>query len=385
MLNQIVYISSKSLQSETAKLSAISNRTKVVDELIASYGLLDKCYTVNPPKCSSSDLLIFHSSDYVECLKRSNQNQVDDLNEVTEELEEFGIAYDCPLIERIYDFVTQVAGSTVAAVDAVLNGAKFAINWSGGWHHAQRDKAAGFCYVNDIVIGISKLRSKFQKVLYIDLDVHHGDGVENAFCSSKYVMTVSTHLHEAGYFPGTGNVTDIGIGAGRGYTVNAPYDRDISGEMFVPYFTEIAQAVYETFRPNVCVIQCGGDVISGDHLGGTNLLPGDCISCVKKILEFKVPFIFLGGGGYNIINTAKYWTALTATILNVEISKDIPENDFFLDFGPDYVIDVCKRNVKDKNNAQDLSQKVCVIKGNNQISKLKLVELSLNALFIFLF
>ncbi|KAL1396794.1 hypothetical protein pipiens_010259 [Culex pipiens pipiens] len=93
MLNQIVYISSKSLQSETAKLSAISNRTKVVDELIASYGLLDKCYTVNPPKCSSSDLLIFHSSDYVECLKRSNQNQVDDLNEVTEELEEFGIDF----------------------------------------------------------------------------------------------------------------------------------------------------------------------------------------------------------------------------------------------------------------------------------------------------
>lgn len=85
------------------------------------------------------------------------------------------LAYDCPLIDRIYDFVTQVAGSSMAAVDAVLNGAKFAINWSGGWHHAQRDKASGFCYVNDIVIGISKLRSKFQKVLYIDLDVHHGN------------------------------------------------------------------------------------------------------------------------------------------------------------------------------------------------------------------
>lgn len=172
MREKTVYISSESLQNEMKKLPAILNRTTVVDELITAYGLLDKCTKVAPGKCSREDLLIFHSSDYVDCLERSNQ--VDDLGEVTEELEEFGIAYDCPLLDGIYDFVTSVAGSTLAAVGCVLNGADIAINWSGGWHHAQRDCAAGFCYVNDIVIGIQKLRSKFQKVLYLDLDVHHG-------------------------------------------------------------------------------------------------------------------------------------------------------------------------------------------------------------------
>lgn len=109
-------------------------------------------------------------------------------------------------------------------------------------------------------------------------------------------MTVSFHQHEPGYFPGTGAVSSIGIGPGKGYTVNAPYSRDITGDMFVPYFQNISSAVYNAFRPDVCIVQCGADVIVGDHLGGTNLIPEDCLKCVQQVLSWNTPTIFLGGG-----------------------------------------------------------------------------------------
>ncbi|XP_058838770.1 histone deacetylase 8-like [Topomyia yanbarensis] len=357
----VVYVSNISIHKEMRKLSAIKNRSEIVDELIKCYGLFDHCRIVESNKCSLEDLLLFHSADYIQCLKR--YNDIENTDDVTDELQEFGIAYDCPLIENIYEFVSTIAGSTIAAVNAILDGALISINWHGGWHHAQRDSAAGFCYVNDVVIAVQQLRTKFQKVLYLDLDVHHGDGVESAFSFSKYVMTVSFHLHEPGYFPGTGNISEIGFGSGKGYTINAPYARNISGELFVTYFEQIASAVFDAFQPNVCIVQCGGDIIAGDRLGGANVLPKDCKSCIKKIIDWRIPTLLLGGGGYNI-NTAKYWTELTACILDVEIARDIPDNKYFLHYGPDFVLDVYPTNSEDRNTSQDLTTNVFIIKDN---------------------
>ena len=92
-----------------------------------------------------------------------------------------------------------------------------AINWSGGWHHAKRDSAAGFCYVNDVVLAIHRLQAAFKRVMYVDLDVHHGDGVEDAFSFTDKVMTMSIHKHEFGFFPGTGALKDVGFGKGKFY------------------------------------------------------------------------------------------------------------------------------------------------------------------------
>ena len=94
---------------------------------------------------------------------------------------------------------------------------RVALNWAGGWHHARRDSASGFCYVNDIVLAIHRLQAAFKRVMYVDLDVHHGDGVEDAFSSTDKVMTLSIHKMETGFFPGTGACTDTGYGKGRFY------------------------------------------------------------------------------------------------------------------------------------------------------------------------
>ena len=111
-----------------------------------------------------------------------------------------------------------------------------AVNFCGGWHHAQRDQASGFCYVNDCVLAILELQKRFKRVLYIDLDIHHGDGVENAFAFSRKVFTLSFHKCEEGYFPGTGSVNDIGLGGGRFYTCNVPLKDGASDQTFIKVF-----------------------------------------------------------------------------------------------------------------------------------------------------
>ncbi|XP_053691845.1 histone deacetylase 8-like [Sabethes cyaneus] len=360
--NEKVYITGKTIHKELEKISVIGKRNEIVDKLVDSYKLLRHFQVIDASKCSHEDLLTFHSSDYVDCLKRYNDADQD--CEIPEELQEYGIAYDCPLIENIFDFMRTIAGTSLAAANSILDGARLAINWHGGWHHAERSSASGFCYVNDIVIAIQRLRTKFQKILYIDLDIHHGDGVESAFCFSEYIMTVSFHQHEPGFFPGTGLVSDIGYGKGKGYTVNAPYSRNISGSMYQFYFNKIASLAYDAFQPHACVVQCGGDVIAGDRLGGANLLPDDGKKCVRTIMNWKIPAMFLGGGGYNAVNTAKYWTELTAVICNEKLDNDIPDNDFFLNYGPDFVLNIYPTQAVDRNNVHELSKNISIIKGN---------------------
>lgn len=203
-----------------------------VHDLIESYDLLEH-FTVRSSKLATKDdLLLCHSGDYLDVIEGITGSSE---NEQIEE--EYGLNYDCPKIPKLFEFCRRIAGGTISAADAILEGAEVAINWCGGWHHAQRDKAEGFCYVNDIVIGIQKLASKFDRILYIDMDVHHGNGVENAFCSTKRVLTLSFHQHEAGFYPGSGGQLEAGFGAAvRGYAVNFPFKQHLNGRKYVEYF-----------------------------------------------------------------------------------------------------------------------------------------------------
>lgn len=202
-------------------------------------------FTVLPSKLATKDQLrLCHSGDYLDVLEGLNasgniitsDNEEEEVEESTVG-EEFGLGYDCPRIPKMLEFCQRIAGGTLSAADALIDGAQVAINWCGGWHHAQRDSAAGFCYVNDIVIGIQRLlQGKFDRVLYIDMDIHHGDGVESALSSTKRVLTLSFHQHEAGFFPGTGEGLQVGFGAAKGYAVNFPFKQHISGDNYKKYF-----------------------------------------------------------------------------------------------------------------------------------------------------
>jgi acetoin utilization deacetylase AcuC-like enzyme len=128
------------------------------------------------------------------------------------------------------------------------------INWTGGLHHAKKEEASGFCFVNDIVCAIIELLKYHNRVLYIDIDVHHGDGVEEAFYTTNRVMTVSFHRYGEGFFPGTGDLLDIGCGEGKYFSLNVPLKPYINDDQFTDVFSVIMEKVREHYRPDVVVL-----------------------------------------------------------------------------------------------------------------------------------
>ncbi|KFD50948.1 hypothetical protein M514_08130 [Trichuris suis] len=160
-------------------VETLQKRTSITFSLIQAYGLFEHVKVFKPTSASKEQLVYFHSSDYVEFLRSSSEpNRNLELLEREGELEHgFGVGYDCPLFASLYAYGTRVAGASIQCADLLNKGeAKVAINICGGWHHARRSQAAGFCYFNDCVLSILKLRERYKRILYVDLDVHHGDG-----------------------------------------------------------------------------------------------------------------------------------------------------------------------------------------------------------------
>uniref|UniRef100_A0A5F5Q113 Histone deacetylase 8 n=1 Tax=Equus caballus TaxID=9796 RepID=A0A5F5Q113_HORSE len=273
--------------------------------------------------------------------------------------------YDCPATEGIFDYAAAVGGATITAAQCLIDGmCKVAINWSGGWHHAKKDEASGFCYLNDAVLGILRLRRKFDRILYVDLDLHHGDGVEDAFSFTSKVMTVSLHKFSPGFFPGTGDVSDVGLGKGRYYSVNVPIQDGIQDEKYYHICESVLKEVYIAFNPKAVVLQLGADTIAGDPMCSFNMTPVGIGKCLKYILQWQLATLILGGGGYNLANTARCWTYLTGVILGKTLSSEIPDHEFFTAYGPDYVLEITPSCRPDRNEPHRVQQILNYIKGN---------------------
>ncbi|KAM7346561.1 histone deacetylase 8-like [Cochliomyia hominivorax] len=394
MSRKVKYIYSENLIQEADKNPAVKGRATLTHNLLKSYGLLSHMKRVRPLVCNSADLKGFHQRGYVQQLELydskltlpdNNGNLMEDDEKEEEENMDcsflsdcHGLAYDCPPWPGIKQYVCTIAGATMTACDCLCksgNSPQVVINWCGGWHHAQRDKAAGFCYINDIVLGILVLTKKFRRILYIDLDNHHGDGVEQAFSSSKRVFCLSFHQLECGYYPGTGRAEEKGGEKALGYTANFPYKAGITGEKYIKYFKRISKQIFDLYQPQVVVVQCGADCIVGDPLGGSNLIPEDLIECVKFILCYQMPCVMLGGGGYNFLNSSRYWCSLTAAICEVSLNDDISgDNENFLAYGPDYSLTIKRANfIKDFNTEEYLEQQCKIIEDNLMNCKVKAV------------
>lgn len=220
--------------------------------------------------------------------------------------------------------------------------------------------------MNDIVLCILELLRFHSRVLYVDIDCHHGDGVEEAFLTTDRVMTCS--FHKAGnFFPGTGTRGDIGREKGKGYAVNVPLQDGLSDESFKSIFEpvcshafiwfitdralQVCAKIVEVYRPSVVVLQCGADSLAGDRLGCFNVTMQGHANCVQFFRNTNLPLILLGGGGYTIKNVARAWTYETACALGVEKELDthLPWHDHFECFGPRFRLEVAKNNSEDEN------------------------------------
>ena len=213
-------------------------------------------------------------------------------------------------------------------------------------------------------------RTKFKRILYIDLDVHHGDGVEEAFSSTDRVTTFSIHKYEAGYFPGTGALTDVGTGRGLYHSINVPLKEGVTDQMYTEIFSALLPAVMASFAPDCVVLQCGADCLVGDHLGGFNLTPAAVCESVAAVMSYSLPLLLLGGGGYNLSNTARCWTQVTALVAGQQLDEDIPEEDhFFTKYGPDFQLEITPGCVRNKNKPEEIDVMIKTLKHNISLMK----------------
>lgn len=304
--------------------------------LVMHYGLHKKMQIYRPYRASVHDMCRFHSDEYIDFLMRVSPQNVQNF---TKQLSMFNVGDDCPVFDGIYDFCSMYTGATLeGAVKLNNNDCDIAVNWSGGLHHAKKYEASGFCYVNDIVIGILELLKYHPRVLYIDIDIHHGDGVQEAFYLTDRVMTVSFHKYGNYFFPGTGDMYEIGSECGRYYSLNVPLREGMDDNTYMSVFKPVIQQVIEFYRPTVIVLQCGADSLGGDRLGCFNLSIKGHGECVKVVKEFGLPLMVLGGGGYTKRNVARCWTYETGVILDEQISNDIPYNEYLEYFAPDFIL-----------------------------------------------
>ncbi|TMW62703.1 hypothetical protein Poli38472_005321 [Pythium oligandrum] len=325
------------------------------NESVACFGM----QFVAPSKATYDELTRFHSKAYVDALQSSSGDQ--EANAAAQEQllkvrEEFNLVDDAYVFPGLYEYCQYVAGASITAADALRHlihthrqeekedtPAPVVVNLGGGRHHAMRSQASGFCYVNDVVLGIQRLLrpgdGRLDRVLCIDIDVHHGDGVQEAFYFSRNVTTMSFHLFEPTFFPGTGNQDETGIGRGKNHNINVPLRRGITDDQFTALFNRIVEQAVVSVSPQAIVLVCGVDTLAKDDLGGFNMTSQGVTNCVKKLLSTKLPLLLLGGGGYSGADACKCLAAVVTTIVSPSLyvlEQDIPEHDYYEEYGPEF-------------------------------------------------
>ncbi|KAF8898390.1 histone deacetylase complex, catalytic component RPD3 [Infundibulicybe gibba] len=319
-------------------------RIRMCHSLVMNYGLYKKMEIFRAKPATKREMTQFHSDEYVDFLSRITPSN---MNSFVKEQHKYNVGDDCPVFDA--------GGSMEGAARLSRDKCDIAVNWAGGLHHAKKSEASGFCYVNDIVLGILELLRYHNRVLYIDIDVHHGDGVEEAFYTTDRVMTVSFHKYGE-YFPGTGELRDVGVMKGKYYSLNFPLRDGISDENYKSVFEPVIRQVMESYDPSAIVLQCGTDSLSGDKLGCLNLSMRGHANCVKFVKSFNKPLLLLGGGGYTMRNVSRAWAYETGLAAGVELGPEIPVNEYYEYFGPDYELDVKSSNTDDMNTPSYLDR-----------------------------
>lgn len=331
------------------------HRIRMAHNLIVHYSLHRRMEINRPFPAGPEDIRRFHSDDYVDFLASVTPDTLHDHTHARH-LKRFNVGEDCPVFDGLFGFCQASAGGSIgAAVKLNRQDADIAVNWAGGLHHAKKSEASGFCYVNDIVLGILELLKVHRRVLYVDIDIHHGDGVEEAFFTTDRVMTVSFHKF-GDFFPGTGHIKDIGVGDGKYYALNVPLNDGMDDDSFRGLFRPIINKVMELYQPDAVVLQCGADSLAGDRLGCFNLSVKGHADCLRYLRSFNVPLMVLGGGGYTIRNVARCWTYETAVAVGVEPDNKLPYNEYYEYFGPDYTLHVEPNPTDNQNSSKDLEK-----------------------------
>jgi acetoin utilization protein AcuC len=280
-----------------------ASRTLVTAESMGLLAGSDR-EVVAPVRVDRAELEGFHTAEYLDGLAAAAAGKLDPYAAMM-----MGLGTpDCPVWPEMVPYLTLAAGASVTGARWIIEGkASVAFNPSGGLHHAHAGQASGFCYLNDLVLAANAFRAAGRRVLFLDIDVHHGDGVQQAFYARKDVMTIS--MHESGHtlFPGTGFVNEVGEGEGRGYSVNVPLPVGTYDAAYKRAFEQAVLPLIGAYDPDVIIMELGMDTLSGDplaHLHLTNNTPADL---VDRVVGLGKPLLATGGGGYHVEHTVRAW------------------------------------------------------------------------------
>jgi acetoin utilization protein AcuC len=292
-------------------------------DLCTRYGVMNYPWMkiLEPEALPINFLSLFHEPAYLDLMQKATEDEVDP------EMLKRGLGtLDNPIIPGIYEWSLLAAGGTHAAMDLLIKGeARAAFNPLGGFHHAMPGNAEGFCYINDIAIAIKYALGRMPdlRIAYMDLDAHHGNGVQHAFYQDPRVLVIS--LHETGrtLYPWSGFETETGEGDGKGFTVNFPLEPGTDDEVYDFALEETALPLARSFSPDLIVAEIGADALVSDPLTHLKLTNNSYQMAVKKMMGICPKILALGGGGYDLYRTARCWTLAWSILNNVE-----PEDEF---------------------------------------------------------
>ncbi len=292
-------------------------RLDLTIRLARSLSVLDGVPLVAPEPATDEELRTVHSDEYLVAVKQAPRGR-----------RGHGLGTpDNPIFPRMHEASALVAGASLRAAEEILTGqAARAVNIAGGLHHAMRNFASGFCIYNDCALAIRRLLDGgVSRVAYVDIDVHHGDGVEAAFVDDPRVLTISLHQHPETLFPGTGYSADIGGPGAEGSAVNVPLPPGTGDDGWLRAFHAVVPALLQAFRPDVLVTQHGADTHAEDPLANLALSVDGQRAAHRALAELADTtaggqWLALGGGGYSLFRVVpRSWTHLLATVLGREV------------------------------------------------------------------
>lgn len=295
----------------------ITERYKKTYDILKELGVFnDKARVYVPTHAREEDLLLVHTKEYIDFVRK--------MSKIGTGFLDYG---DTPAYKGIFELSCLRTGASLLAIDLVMNEeVNHAFNPGGGFHHADKDSAGGFCVFNDVVIGVKYIERKYdvRKIAIVDIDGHHADGTQKILYEEP-VLKISLHKYEPFFYPGTGGIEEIGIGKGRGYSVNIPLPSNTYDEAYLYAFKEIVPPLIKAYDPEILIHQFGVDGHYLDPLVGLSLTTRayqEVSEIVHKLAHETADgrYVILGGGGYNPDNVARCWS-----IMFVRISEALPE------------------------------------------------------------
>ena len=302
----------------------IPTRLRYTYELLEAYGAFQQpnAALVQPRQATEEELLTFHTREYVQAVQAFSRGER--LQDAA--LYNFSDHGDNPIFQGMYNAYLWSTGASMTAAEMVANGdADVAFNCSGGLHHAMPGRASGFCVFNDPVIAIKWLVNQGLRVVYVDIDAHHGDGVQHGFYSSDQVLTISLHQSGTYLFPGTGFVGEMGSGAGLGYSVNVPLFPYTDDETYLWVVNQVVAPLVEAFKPDVLATQLGMDPYFKDPITQLGLTVQGHARLVEELGRMCQRWLAFGGGGYDVGAVARGWAMDFGVMLGKEWPDEIPQ------------------------------------------------------------